>query len=130
MSIIHVTQIASKLKQTFADKINMSDVPEYDSEKENKLLARSLAAYAIYSHTACTPEEAANSVTDGGNDNGIDAVFYSQTLRELVIVQSKWIKSGAGEPDSSEILKFCAGVEDLINLNFDRFNWGLLLILT
>ena len=122
MSIIHVNQIASKIKQTFVDKINMLDVPEYDQEKDIKLLTRSLAAYAIYNHTACTPEEAANSVTDGGDDNGIDAVFYSQTLRELVIVQSKWIKSGSGEPDSGEILKFCTGVEDLINLNFDRFN--------
>jgi hypothetical protein len=122
MSIIHVNQIASKIKEIFADKINMSDVPDRDPEKEVKLLTRSLAAYAIYNHAACTPEEAANSVTDGGDDNGIDAVFYSQALRELIIVQSKWIKSGSGEPDSSEILKFCTGVEDLININFDRFN--------
>lgn len=57
-----------------------------------------------------------------GDDNGIDAIFYSSALKELIIVQSKYIKSGTGEPDSAEILKFCAGVEDLINLNFERFN--------
>ena len=33
-----------------------------------------------------------------------------------------WIKSGLGEPDSGEIGKFCRGVRDLFNMNFDRFN--------
>jgi len=40
----------------------------------------------------------------------------------MTIVQSKWKKSGTGEPDSAEIGKFCQGIKDLFNLNFDRFN--------
>ncbi len=122
MSIIHVNQIAGKITQLFRDKIDLSDITDNDSEKEVKCLTRSLAAYAIYNHTACSSEEAAHSIVDGGNDNGIDAIFYSAVLKELIIVQSKWIKTGSGEPDSGEILKFCSGIEDLINLNFERFN--------
>ena len=122
MSIIHVNQITGKIKPLFASSLDMSDVPSTDPEKETKLLTRCLAAYAIYNHTACTPEEATRSIVDGGNDNGIDAISYSSSLKELIIVQSKYIKSGSGEPDSGEVLKFCAGVEDLINLNFERFN--------
>lgn len=122
MSIIHVNQIGAKIKGLFSGKIDMSDVPDHDPEKEVKFLTRALGAYAVYNHTTCTPEEAAGSITDGGNDNGIDAIFYSLALKELVIVQSKWIKDGSGEPESGEILKFCTGIEDLINSNFDRFN--------
>ena len=122
MSILHVTQIVGKLKQLFENKIDMSDVRDQGSDRDTRLVSRCLAAYAVYHHTACTSDEAANSVVDMGDDNGIDAIFYSSTSKELIIVQSKYIKSGTGEPDSGEILKFCTGIEDLINLNFERFN--------
>ncbi len=122
MSIIHVNQIAGKIKPLFDDKIDKRDIPIHDPEIETKVLTRCLAAYAIYNHTACSPDQAAMSIVDGGDDNGIDAIYYSSTLKELIIVQSKWIKSGNGEPDSGEIIKFCSGIEDLINLDFDRFN--------
>lgn len=122
MSIIHVTQIASKISALFTEKIDNSDIKVGTPDGEINSLSRSLAAYAIYNHAACTPEEAAAAVVDGPDDNGIDAIFYSPTLKNLVIVQSKWIKSGSGEPESGEIAKFCRGVEDLLNADFDRFN--------
>jgi len=37
-------------------------------------------------------------------------------------VQSKWIHSGTGEPENGDIKKFVAGIRDLVNLSFDRFN--------
>lgn len=122
MSIIHVTQIANKLKELFDGKIDVTDIPATDREREVKFLSRAVAAYAVYSHTACTPEQAAMSIVDGGEDNGLDAIYYSEILKEFVLVQSKWIKSGSGEPESGEILKFCVGVESLINLEFEKFN--------
>ena len=59
---------------------------------------------------------------DGGDDNGVDAIYYSPSLKQMTVVQSKWKQSGTGEPESSEIAKFCQGIKDLFNLNFDRFN--------
>lgn len=122
MSILHVNQIAGKLKTLFGDILDTSDLKENDQERDVKILSRSLAAYSIYNHAACSPEEAAQSIVDGGDDNGIDAIYYNANLKELIIVQSKWIKSGSGEPESGEIGKFCTGIEDLLNSNFDRFN--------
>ncbi len=122
MSILHVNQIAGKLKPLFEPFLNLNDIASHDLERDLKILTRCLAAYSVYNHTACSPEQAAKSVVDGGDDNGIDSIFYSPTLKELVLVQSKWIKDGSGEPESGEITKFCLGIEDLINLNFDRFN--------
>nr|BDD44661.1 putative abortive infection phage resistance protein [bacterium] len=86
------------------------------------MLTRCLAAYAVYYMTECPEQDAASAVVDGSDDNGIDAVYYSPTQKQLIIVQSKWIQKGTGEPDSSEIGKFCQGIRDLFNMNFDRFN--------
>ncbi len=99
----------------------MSDLKENDPERDTKILTRCLAAYAIYT-VGGSIEDAASSIVDGGDDNGIDAVFYSPSLKQMVIAQSKWKKSGTGEPESAEVGKFCHGIRDLFNLNFDRFN--------
>ena len=122
MSIIHVTQIASKISELFSDKIDTTDLNNRDQEFETKLLTRSLAAYAVFRLAGASEKEAGSSIVDGGNDNGIDAIYYSSTNKRMIIVQSKWIKKGTGEPESSEIRKFKDGIIDLFNLEFDRFN--------
>ncbi len=122
MSIIHINQIADKVKKMFVPYLDLRDLSAKDSEKELKVLTRCLAAYAVYHFGECTEIDAANSVIDGGDDNGIDAVYYSSQNRELLVVQSKWSQKGEGEPDSAEVGKFCKGVKDLFNSDFDRFN--------
>jgi hypothetical protein len=122
MSIIHINQIADKIKKKFESGLDLKDISTKDADRESKILTRCLAAYAIYHFGECSETIAANSVTDGGDDNGIDAIYYSVQNKELLIVQSKWSKKGEGEPDSAEIGKFCVGVKDLLESNFDRFN--------
>ncbi len=122
MSIIHVNQIASKIRGLFADKLDLSDLSPSDKEYDPKVLTRCLAAYAIYSIGGTSEADAAAAVVDGGEDNGIDAVYYSPVTKRMVIVQSKWKRDGNGEPESSETRKFKDGVFDLVNLNLDRFN--------
>lgn len=122
MSVIHINQISTKISELFKDHLDLSDIGEYDSQKEDKITTRCLAAYAVYNTIECSPQEAAQAVVDGGDDNGIDAIFYSAPSRRMVIVQSKWSRDGSGEPDSAGVAKFCTGVRDLFNLNFDRFN--------
>lgn len=101
MSIIHINQIRSKISDIFIDKIDFKDIGENDQQKEDKKITRCLAAYAIYNTIECSPEDAANSVVDGGDDNGIDAIYYSSLNNRVVIVQSKWSNDGTGEPDSA-----------------------------
>jgi len=81
-----------------------------------------LAAFGIYSQSSCTEAEAGASVVDGGDDNGIDAIHFSPLSKTLYVVQSKWMKDGPGEPSVGDIGKFCDGVRDLINAEWDRFN--------
>lgn len=122
MSIIHVNQIANKILNLFEEKLDKSDINPLDQEYKTKILTRALAAYAVYSVGGSNEIEAANSVVDGGDDNGIDAIYYSPNLKRMTLVQSKWSKSGTGEPDSGDIRKFKDGVFDLFNLDFSRFN--------
>jgi hypothetical protein len=122
MSILHVTQISKKITELFESHLDLADISDGDAQKQVKVLTRCLAAYAVSFSTGCSESEAAKAVVDGGDDNGIDAIYYSPSLKQMTVVQSKWKQSGTGEPDSGEIAKFCQGIKDLFNLNFDRFN--------
>jgi len=122
MSILHVTQISKKITELFENHLDLRDLGAGDSQRKVKILTRCLAAYAVHFSTGCSENEAAQAVVDGGDDNGIDAIHYSPSLKQMTIVQSKFKQAGTGEPDSAEIAKFCNGIKDLFNLNFDRFN--------
>ena len=122
MSIIHINQISTKIQDLFKSHLDLSDIGINDSQKDEKIISRCLAAFAIYNSLEISPELAAQSVIDGGDDNGIDAIYYSPSSKKMVIVQSKWSKDGVGEPESAGVAKFCTGIRDLFNLKFDRFN--------
>jgi hypothetical protein len=125
MSIIHLNQIRNQVHKLFDGKINLTDVVSATTnaeQAENFFLSRGLAAYALHYLAGVDPSVAAGAVTDGGDDNGIDAILNVDADRRLYIVQSKWIHSGVGEPENGDIKKFVAGVRDLFNLQWDRFN--------
>jgi hypothetical protein len=125
MSIIHINLISKKIKDLFESHLDLTDISDKDSDKESKIISRCLAAYSIYlliDSSDSSIKEAAEAVTDGGDDNGIDAIYYSPTNRRMIITQSKWIKDGKSEPDVASINKFCNGVKDIFLMNFDRFN--------
>jgi len=122
MSVIHVNQIRAQIKKLYEGKIDLSDVNASGSDLDNFFLTRGLAAYSVQFLAATDVDGAATSVTDGGGDNGIDALYYDDTEKVLYLVQAKWIHSGVGEPDNGEVKKFVAGVRDLFNMRFERFN--------
>ena len=122
MSKLHIGQIKANIEELFHDKVDLSDIADNDPEKETKSLTRYLAAYAIYYLSNCSETDAGLSVTDGYDDGGIDAIYYSEQAEKLFIVQSKWRKDGKGEIKKDEILKFQEGIDNLFNLDFDSFN--------
>ena len=94
MSIIHINQIANKIKSLFQPYLDLTDITDKDSEKEYKILTRCLAAYSIYHLIDASVKDASEAVIDGGDDNGIDAIYYSSTYKRMIITQSKWIRNG------------------------------------
>ena len=122
MSVIHINQISQKIKELFEIHIDKSDLNITDEQYEEKILTRCLAAYGIYCSIECSAIEAAQSVVDGGDDNGIDAIFYSPLNKKMLLVQSKFSKDGTGEPNLEGVIKYCKGIKDLFNMSIDRFN--------
>lgn len=123
MNELQVRHIASMLKRTFSEKIDTSDCLTTKKEDEEALfLTRAYAAYSLQVIAGVSEDIAAKSITDGVNDNGIDAVLFDRTTKILWLVQSKWKKKGTGEPESGDTFKFCDGIRKIIENDFDSFN--------
>lgn len=122
MSEIHVKHIKAEIEKNYKGIIDLSDLKGNNPQLENFFLTRALAAYSIQHHAQVSPAVASDSVTDGSNDNGIDAIFYDLQTKTLYIVQSKWIHKGKGEPENGDVKKFISGISDLFDFIFNRFN--------
>lgn len=122
MSALHLRQIETKLQTLLYPLIDMSDQKIGSATFEDVRRSRALAAYIVHHLTACSPKKAADSIVDGGDDNGLDSIYFHEPEETLYVVQSKWIKDGKGEPDNGAVKKFCSGVNDLLSQSFDRFN--------
>ncbi len=116
MSKLHATQIAARLRATYTALLN-----EKGELSDDMLLSRALAAHAIQSATDCLPEDAAKSIWDGTDDNGIDGAYYDADEARVVLVQAKWIHAGSGEPSSKDVGAFVRGAYDLVDVNDAQF---------
>lgn len=90
-----------------------------EQHKKNRL-SRSLAAFAIANLADTTPTEAAFSIINGGNDNGIDAIYFDRAQKRLWLVQAK----AGNAPNMGDNKKFCDGIRDLVRKRFQKFNDG------
>lgn len=123
MAVIHIQRIKSALHKLFDDHIDLTDYEgKPDDQREKAFLSRSLAAYCLTVLAETSPQTAGPCVTDGFNDNGIDAVLFDRENEVLYAAQSKWIEDGRGTIAQTESKKFVGGFRDLVNLRLDRFN--------
>ncbi|MDA3047108.1 AIPR family protein [Campylobacter sp. VBCF_06 NA8] len=112
-------RIKSKLKNLFENKL-----PKKDGNfviDENKFLSMSLAGLAIMMKTGIDENEAIKYITDGFGDCGIDALYYDEKQEKLFIIQSKFSNGNNGIQEG-DILKFIAGISQILNLKFDDCN--------
>lgn len=121
MPNLKLLRVQAKVDELFKDKIDLSDTTNPD-EKENKFYTRSLAALAVVMRCGIEYDVAAQSVTDGYHDMGIDAVYNDTTQKKLILVQSKWRKDGNGSVSQEEATTFAEGVKRLLNFDFDGCN--------
>ena len=124
MAVLQINQIVKRIHDTYDDLLDFSDIKGFNvnkPENANIAVARGLNAYVIKFLTGCTEEDAASSVTDSGDDNGIDAIFYDEVANCLYVTQSKYDQDGKGEPDLGSVKKFIGGFKDLIEMRFEKF---------
>jgi AIPR protein len=117
---LQVRQVAAAIERDFTPHIDLSDVPK--NGQPANLLARGLAALGVQMLTTRDTESAAATIVDGGSDNGIDALCVEEAQPRIVLVQSKWRHDGRSTIGLGEARNFIAGLRDLTNEQFDRFN--------
>ncbi|ASM77849.1 hypothetical protein VITFI_CDS2071 [Vitreoscilla filiformis] len=122
MSTLKVNQIRGKIRAMFEPYLDVKDIGANDAEREQKILSRCLAAFAVYLRSGCSEKEASESVWDGVDDNGIDAAFFDESAKCVVFVQSKWINKGSGEPEAKDLNTFVKGVRDSIEQDPTNFH--------
>ncbi|MFD3676423.1 AIPR family protein [Streptomyces sp. NPDC058613] len=115
--------IRAALRREYEGLISLDDVQGRSSlEVEQVFASRTLAAMSIQLLTGCSPAQAAAAVTDGKDDQGIDAIGYSGSAPELWLVQAKWSDQGRARFGVDGALKLLHGLRQLDNRDFDRFN--------
>lgn len=115
MPNLKMIRIQSKLDELFNNKLDLTDASN-DKERQNKYYSRSIAALAVIMKCDIDYELAAQTITDGYHDMGIDAVYNDTKQKKLILVQSKWRKDGNGGISQEEANAFVAGVKRLLNL--------------
>ena len=113
-------QVIEALKQDYFPMIPQLQRNWRPEQHEKNRLSRSLAAFAIANLADITPAQAANSIINGENDNGIDAIYFDRMKNLLLLVQAK----AGNAPNMGDNKKFCDGIRDLVHRRFDKFNDG------
>lgn len=114
------TQIIEALKQDYFQMIPQLQRNWTPEQHEKNRLSRSLAAFAIANLADITPAQAAHSIINGENDNGIDAIYFDRMKNLLLLVQAK----AGNAPNMGDNKKFCDGIRDLVHQRFQKFNDG------
>ncbi|WP_063900611.1 AIPR family protein [Burkholderia ubonensis] len=123
MSKLHVTQIAGYLKSKLQTAIDMSDCENHEQSQRLKIfLSRGLSVLAASHLTELPIDELAKSVVDGGDDGGIDLIYFHPGERTLYLVQSKWHEDGHGSIELGDALKFISGVKRVLDNDIDGLN--------
>ncbi|UQS22027.1 AIPR family protein [Amycolatopsis thermalba] len=92
-------------------------------EQEPRLLSRALAAQAVRIVTGFSPQEAADTVIDGVNDQGIDAIaIVGGHDPHVYLVQAKWSQNGRASSDRSAVMELLAGLRLIDEEDFAAFN--------
>lgn len=87
-------------------------------DKKRNFLSRAQAAFILEKEARLAPHAAAAAVVDASADGGIDAVHVDTASRTIWLIQSKYIESGAGEPDLAGVLKFLEGIQNILRGEF------------
>lgn len=123
MGILQIQQVRNRLEAEIIAHIDMSDVAGHSEANQATFkLTRALTAFVMMKRSGLSAVEAAQSVVDGGEDNGIDGIAIVPDDSKIILVQSKWSEAGKGSAEAAEMMKFREGVNDLLSMRWHKFN--------
>jgi hypothetical protein len=121
---LSMERINYALDKRFAELIDLSDLrPEtLDPDRRSCRLSRSLAALAIVALSEADDQAACESITDGFDDLGLDAIYFETAENTLYVITSKWRGAGRKTIELGDCNNFLEGVDALIHADFSRAN--------
>jgi hypothetical protein len=117
---MRISHVLERQFETLIDMTDWANKPEADRKKA--FLSRAVAALCVKSLALVDLDVAAAAVTDGFQDNGLDAVYFDQNHDTLILVQSKWSADGSKPMDAEGANAFESGIREIMQARFDRFN--------
>ncbi len=122
---IQVVHVEMALRQRFFPLVPKVEKPQRQGWNEEThdvdRLSRALAAYCLVGLSEVDDVAAAGALTDGDDDFGIDAFLFDKARNRLVIVQSKYKRTGTA-PSQEEVQKTINGIRALQDRRFQEFN--------
>ncbi|HCJ7623237.1 AIPR family protein [Enterobacter hormaechei] len=111
------------LNRNFANHIDMSNVGSRAADREYNLLSRCIAAMSVKMHNNEVDNDiCADSVCDGSDDHGVDAIYVNHDQKTVTVVQSKFDSSGNGSIARSEINDFLNSCKEILLEKYNLFN--------
>ena len=92
--------------------------PKADQDK--KQLSRAFSGFVLHKMLNVGITDAAQSVVDDFDDNGLDAIHYEATSKTLYLVQTKFRERE--QFDEGDAIRFRSGADLLLGQRYDRFN--------
>lgn len=125
MSVVQVRYVRKAIEERFGHLIDMSDRAQIPKEKrEQDFLSRGLASLARQIEHPCSDAVAAQSVFDGQDDRGLDAVSVDRRTAQprIYLYQAKWSDKARGSFGEAEVHKMVEGLDLILELQFPAFN--------
>lgn len=120
---LHASHIAAELDRRFTGLIDLSDIAgATEKVQRDHFLTRAQAAFALVIKAGISDKVAADAVTDGSQDNGIDAVYADTSANVVWLVQSKWHTNGTKSLGKGDALAFIQGLKALSDFDAQQFN--------
>ncbi|THV24487.1 AIPR family protein [Glycomyces paridis] len=120
---IHVDHIRRYLDAKLGPHIGLDDVAHFpEPRRDESRRSRSLAALAVQYLTECSETDAAMSVIDGQDDNGIDAIAFDIDAAHLYLVQAKWSEQGKASLTLDAAAKLNEGLRLITEHRHEVFN--------
>ena len=131
MSVKVADQIKDLPLRRFTTKLNKDIVPCLNSNADEvATLSMAMTALYLYSVGGMPLEDANTFVVDGPNDFGIDGIWFDPRTHRLHITQSKFRTNQSKSVSQAEVIKFCNGVERILQLDFAGANDKLRVLLS
>lgn len=118
--------LASRLHEVFDGKIDMKNAdPKNVDNFEDVFLTRAYLALFFLDEFDLSAQDAANCITDGFHDDGIDGIYVDEKEAKIYFAQSKWRKNGLKGVKVDEITRFRDGIKHVLSPVWNEDNKDL-----